>query len=296
MNNTIENRHNLPSFIMDYLNYKRRVENLSKNTIRSYYYDFNIMLPYIAEIFKIEMSDITMDHIESLDKKTLEDGIIAFLREKNAVSSNNRRINTLKSFFRYLFDEKLIPENIASSLKTGKLPKTQPKYLSKEEAVELIKVCDKDRDKAMILLFLTTGIRMSELISIDISDITKDHVLINGKGDKERIVFLNEETLQAIQEHLKTKKNKTKALFTTAIGRINKRTVQTIISELGRKIGISLHVHQLRHTAATLMLESGVDAITLQSILGHSDIHTTQRYAKATNKLRREAANKLKFL
>ena len=191
-------------------------------------------------------------------------------------------------------------------MKNLDLPKTKkslPKYLTLEEAEKLLSVIDgknKERDYAIITLFLNCGMRLAELVSIDYNDIKADNTLvITGKGNKERVVYLNQACVDAINTYRKVRPNdgvKDKALFLSSRNqRINPRTVEIMVENNLIKAGLGdrgLSVHKLRHTAATLMYQHwNVDVLVLKEILGHENLSTTEIYTHISNESTRVAVN-----
>lgn len=176
------------------------------------------------------------------------------------------------------------------NLDAPKIKKSLPKYLTLEESQKLLSVIDgkfKERDFAIILLFLNCGMRLSELVSIDYNDIRSDNTLvITGKGNKERTVYLNQSCIDAVAEYMKVRPKdgvKDRALFLSARNqRMNPRTVELMVQKYLDKAGLGgrgLSVHKLRHTAATLMYQHGnVDVLVLKEILGHENLGTTEIY------------------
>ncbi len=214
--------------------------------------------------------------------------------DKNRNNSNYakaRKVASLKSFFKYLHTKvKLIDENPAIELESPKTDSRHPVYLTLNEAKNLLNAVDgqfKERDYAIITLFLNCGLRLSELVSIDIDKIKGDTLTVIGKGNKERTIYLNEACLEAINNYLKVRPKEglkdEKALFISKRkNRISNKTVQYIVKKYIKLAGLDpdkYSTHKLRHTAATLMYKYGnVDIRALQQILGHSTVSTTQIY------------------
>ena len=236
----------------------------------------------------------------SKKKITLNDAYQFFNIFKNTRDNNEstraRKVISIRRFFTYLSDNLgIIENNPMKNLDIKKKKKALPKYLTLEEAEKLLSVIDgpyKERDYAIITLFLNCGMRLSELVSINYNDIKTDGALIiTGKGNKERKIYLNNACLKAINEYLKVKPVdgvKDKALFLSSRNqRISPKTVQHIVYMYLDKAGFGnrgLSVHKLRHTAATLMYQHGnVDLLLLKEILGHENLGTTEIYTHIAN-------------
>lgn len=222
-----------------------------------------------------------------------------------------RKASTIRIFFAYLYDQKIIPDNPAIGLKTPKLGKRMPKYLSLEDSKKLLNVTydendeNKERDYAIITLFLNCGLRLSELVGINISniDFSENRLTVIGKGNKERTIYLNNACVNAIKGYMSVRptegvkndsKASNKALFLSKRKeRIGNRTVQYIVDKELLKAGLDISkysTHKLRHTAATLMYQYGnVDIRALQELLGHESIATTEIYTHVSNEQVRNA-------
>ena len=311
----------IPKILKDYLNYNANL-NKSKNTINEYRYDLTNFLKYMKLLSmnnkKLTMDDISIKDVDSkfLNQIDLND-IYAYMTHlkdyyNDKPATRARKVSSIKSFFKYLHVKaKLIEDNPAKELESPKIGKRLPKYLTLEQSTSLLdSVKNKElvgrqhdnsiRDYAMITLFLNCGMRLSELISIDINHIKFDDNLLTviGKGDKERTVYLNKACITAIKDYLEIRPYgddviDPKALFLSERKqRISKRTVQHIIKEYLKQINgaENLSTHKLRHTAATLMYQYGnVDIRALQEILGHESIATTEIYTHVDSSQIREA-------
>jgi site-specific recombinase XerD len=264
-----------------------------------------------------EKIDITLFTEEYLRKITLEDihSYISHLAidNKSKATTRARKISTIRIFFKYLSQKTNILEvNPAQNLETPKLEKRMPKYLSLDDSRKLLNVAGHEdnrnskRDYAITTLFLNCGMRLSELVGININDIDFDEckMTVIGKGNKERTIYLNKACMVAINDYLPSRppqnlikhdsKNSDKALFLSEQKqRISNRTVQSIINKELKLAGLDskkLSVHKLRHTAATLMYQYGnVDIRALQELLGHQSISTTEIYTHVSNEQVRNA-------
>lgn len=317
-----------PIFLNDFLDYSYTILNKSQNTIKEYNYDIANFLKYIMykfrltnttsekEINQIVIKDLGLDVVSKI---TLEDihSFLGYLKKVNNCKPATlaRKTASIRVFFKYLCNKsKKIPTNPAQDLESPKLGKRLPKYLSLEESQKLLQVTsnpplashgnhdNKERNFAIITLFLNCGMRLSELININIKDIDFSEAKLNviGKGNKERTIYLNKACMKAINEYLAVRPrdavqyDSRDALFLSEQKRrISNRTVQYIVKEELRNAGIDqkkYSVHKLRHTAATLMYKYGnVDIRALQELLGHESISTTEIYTHVDNEQIREA-------
>ncbi len=322
-----------PEFLNDFLNYSISILNKSENTIKEYNYDLAHFLKYIS--FKHKLTDVTDEEhiktikinnldIHTLEKITLPDihSFLAYLRNcygcKPATLA--RKTASIKVFFKYMCNKtKRLSQNPAQDLESPKLGKRLPKYLTLEQSKKLLEATsnpkfneghgnhdNSDRNFAMITILLNCGLRLQELININISDIDFENNKLNviGKGNKERTIYLNNACIKAIKRYLLTrptdgvKFNSRDALFLSEQKqRIGRRTVQYVVKNELKIAGIekadTYSVHKLRHTAATLMHKYGdVDIRTLQEILGHENVSTTQIYTHVDNEQVRNAVEK----
>lgn len=306
-------REDNPSYLNAFLDYSETILNKSPNTIKEYNYDLNTFLKFIkihyrltneSDFKKITTNDITLDTIKKLKLDDLH-AYLAYITKvhKNKSASRARKVASLKTFFNYLtMKANLLEINPAQNLESPKLEKRIPKYLTLEDSEKLLSAtCDESnrnnkRDYAIITLFLNCGLRLSELIGINITDIDMSNNKLNviGKGNKERTIYLNKACINSINEYLKirpvenVKYDSKNALFLSERKeRISQRTVQTIVKNELRKAGLDIRkysVHKLRHTAATLMYKYGnVDIRALQELLGHESISTTEIYTHVDN-------------
>ena len=314
-------RENNPEYLNSFLDYSITILNKSPNSVKEYNYDLANFLKYIMIRFKMTDKtdyseiDITSFSAQDLKKITLEDihSYVSHLAidNKSKPATRARKISTIRIFFKYLTQKANILEvNPAQNLETPKLGKRMPKYLSLEESKKLLNVAlhednrNAKRDYAITTLFLNCGMRLSELVGININDIDFDEckMTVIGKGNKERTIYLNKACMIAINDYLPSRpntvkhdsKNSEKALFLSEQKqRISNRTVQSIISkelQMAELDSKGLSVHKLRHTAATLMYQYGeVDIRALQELLGHQSISTTEIYTHVSNEQVRNA-------
>lgn len=316
------NHENNPDYLNSFLDYTVTILNKSPNTIKEYNYDLATFLKFIKVHFKMtdeeDFSKITIKDIPlSTIKQIKLDDIHAFLSYltntyHSKAATRARKASSIRVFFNYLSQKaNLIEFNPAQNLETPKLDKRLPKYLSLEDSKRLLNVAGSDdnrnnkRDYAIITLFLNCGMRLSELVGINIKDInfSECQMTVIGKGNKERTIYLNKACMTAINNYLavrpvegiKTDKaNSKNALFLSERKeRISRRTVQYIVDKELRAAGLDTSkysVHKLRHTAATLMYQYGnVDIRALQEVLGHESISTTEIYTHVANVQARSA-------
>lgn len=316
------NHEDNPEYLNSFLDYTMTILNKSPNTVKEYNYDLATFLKFIKIRFNLTQEDdfslITIKDIDinTIKKITLDD-IHAFLSYltttyHSKAATRARKTSSIRVFFNYLCAKaNLIEQNPAQNLETPKLDKRLPKYLSLEDSKKLLNATQNEdnrnmeRDYAIITLFLNCGMRLSELVGININDIdfSENKMTVIGKGNKERTIYLNKACVRAIHEYLdvrpkdgiKTDKlNSRKALFLSERReRISKRTVQHIVDKELTAAGLDTKkysTHKLRHTAATLMYQYGnVDIRALQEVLGHESISTTEIYTHVANKQARDA-------
>ncbi len=318
--NTLYNNE-LPQFLNDYLNYLSTIKGCSSSTVVAYTADLSLLLKFLKmykglvssenalPLENIIISDLTLDTLKTL---TLQDlyAYISYLGKyrANGNYAKARKIASIKSLFKYLTTKaKVLPIDPTIDLESPKLGKRSPVFLTLSESKALLDATssrDKHsiRDHSIITLFLNCGIRLSELCSINISDFKDDTLSIIGKGNKERTIYLNKASLKSIYKYLpirntnidKIHSEDKDALFISGkYGRINKRTVERIVKKYIGNAGLNKDKytpHKLRHTSATLMYKYGnVDIRSLQEILGHENISTTQIYTHVDNDKLRNA-------
>lgn len=307
------NSNENPEFLNDYVVHMKIVKGLSPRTISEYYLDIRLFLKFIYSIKKdvdsndIEEIDISGMCNDELKHITISD-IYNFIfytsdERKNAEYARYRKVSSLRSFFHYLHKQaNIIPDDPTLNLEIPTPKRALPKYLTLDESMKLLETSgtsDSKRDYCIITLFLNCGMRLSELIGINISDIdfTDYHVKVLGKGNKERIIYLNKACISAINQYMEIRANietDTNALFlSNQKKRISKRRVQQIVENALKSACLDdkgITTHKLRHTAATLMYQYGsADILTLKEILGHSNISTTEIYTHLSNQILRDA-------
>ncbi|CDA30178.1 tyrosine recombinase XerC [Clostridium sp. CAG:492] len=319
MKNVYINIEDNPGFLNSFLDYTATILNKSQNTVKEYNYDLNTFLKYILYHFKmtneknLKQISIRNMSLETISKITLDD-IHSFLfyltnTYNSKAATRARKVSSIRVFFNYLCNKAgLIEKNPAQNLETPKLDKRIPKYLTLDDSKKLLEAVNdmddrnKERDYAIITLFLNCGMRLSELVGINIKDINFNDQKLNviGKGNKERTIYLNSACMNAVNKYLavrphdNVKYDSKDALFLSERReRISNRTVQYIVKQELKRAGLDTNkysVHKLRHTAATLMYKYGnVDIRALQELLGHESISTTEIYTHVDNSQIRNA-------
>ena len=292
-----------PPVIRDFLNYIGNIKGRSDLTVDEYYRDLRTFFRFIIKDRGLIKDDVDIDDIDiscvdlEMVKSVTFSEILLFLNyckdeRGNNASTRSRKTTSLKDFFRYMtVKTHKLSYNPTEELEAPKKGKKIPKYLTLEDSLKLLQAVDgefKERDYCILVFFLNCGLRLSELVGINLSDINSEYMLtVRGKGNKERTLYLNDACINALKEYLKvrpvngiTDKN---ALFISRKNcRITNKGVYHMVNHYLEKIGLGnqgYSPHKLRHTAATLMYQKGgVDLRTLQAILGHSDLGTTQIY------------------
>lgn len=315
-----------PLILTDYLNYLKSIKGLSESTIKEYAYDLDSFIEFqLIRKFYNNDREFFIDNFNPIkinsyvDEKFFEklniQDFYAFLsyldnHKNDTATTRSRKISAIKSFYKYMYSEiEIIENNVAAKLTNPKISQRQPVYLTLSETERLLETISKEpndflraRDMAIVFTFLTTGMRLSELVSIDLSDVNKDSFKIIGKGNKERTVYLTKNCQDLINNYIikrteYLKDDSINALFvSTRKKRISNRTVQATIDKYLEKAGFDTKIystHKLRHTAATLMYKYGnVDIRALKDILGHASVSTTQIYTHLDDEDLKDAVNK----
>ena len=306
-----------PQILKDFLAYHENIKGQSKKTIEEYYLDLRMFLRFImlmrndmpiqtrlddipiknidlefiktittSEIFDF-LSYLANDRVFNLDSPAPERGISA--------SSRARKLSSIKSFYKYLtVRTKQLQENPVADLEYPKLRKSLPKYLTMEQSAALLQAVsgqNQKRDYAILMIFLNCGIRRSELVGLNISDVYEDRLRVVGKGNKERFVYFGTPCRKAIEAYMPVRNKKiltdNRALFGSRDGnRISTSAVHRLVKKALLQAGLDpdqYSAHKLRHTAATMMLSGGVDVKTVQEVLGHENLNTTQIYTHIEN-------------
>lgn len=308
-----------PDYLKDFLFYMETIKGRSPRTVDGYYIDLRsfirfLMIKNSVVSSDLDYSEITIDSADfSLIKNATRQDAMEFLSEfqrnhDNQAKARSRKVSAIRSFYKYLtVSAGKLTENPMLNLETPSLKKALPKFLTLEQALELLTHVETnftERDYCIITLFLNCGMRLSELCGINISDIHDNRLKLLGKGNKERIVYLNNSCLTAIDNYLavlnsgeKIKRVDKNALFLNNRGqRIGPRRVEQIVEECLQKAGLDgmgISPHKLRHTAATLLYQdAGVDIRVLKELLGHESLSTTEIYTHVSNRQIEDASNK----
>lgn len=309
----------IPLFLEDYYDYIRVIKGLSESTCDEYILDLKIFLRFLKiryrlvgeeiEFEKIVIADLDELFLKKISLKDLH-AYIAYVDKKrgNQSRAKYRKTSALRSFFWYLTKiAEVLKENPTEKLESPKLETRNPSYLTLSEAQNLLKTVESEkneffrkRDFCILSLFLNCGIRLSELRSIDVSMIRDDGTLsVIGKGNKERTIYLNEACIEAIKDYLSVRptpkdiSSGDPLFISTHKKRLERRSIERLVDKYISKSGLDPSIystHKLRHTAATLMYKYGnVDIRSLQEILGHSSVATTQIYTHVDSEKLREA-------
>lgn len=303
-----------PLIFREFFGYMETMKGRSPKTIDGYFIDlrsffryYKLYYGYVPENTELAKIDIIDVDAELCSKVTLSD-IHLFLNyvgsaRNNKNAARSRKCSALRTFFGFLTNKKgVIKDNPTKELENPALRSALPKFLTLEQSIDILHIVDgkhKARDYCILMLFLSCGMRLSELVGINYSDITDNRVKLIGKGSKERIVYLNDACLEAIKSYMTVRPvdgviDKEALFLSERKRRISPKTVQYIVKkylgEIGLEAGYS--THKLRHTAATLMYQEGVDVRVLKDILGHSNLGTTQIYTHVSSEQMKNAADR----
>ena len=306
-----------PLILRDFLSYHETIKGQSQLTISEYYLDLRMFLRFIklmrndmpihTNLDDIDILDVDVEMIRGITTSDIFD-FLSYLASDRAVnpdspspdtgvsaSTRARKLSAIKSFYKYLtVRTKQLQENPVADLEYPKIRKSLPKYLTLEQAAKLLSSVsgvNQRRDYAILMLFLNCGIRRSELVGLNISDVYEDRIRVVGKGNKERIVYFGSACHKAIESYME-ERNKmvltdNRALFGSRnSNRISVTAVHRLVEKALLKAGLDatqFSAHKLRHTAATMMLSGGVDVKTVQEVLGHENLNTTQIYTHIEN-------------
>lgn len=315
-----------PQLLRDFLSYHETIRGHSKKTVDEYFLDLRTFLRFLklqrglvtdeSPFEEIPIDDIGLDLIGGVSMTDIYEFLAFLSRERpNRPNSRNtgyglsaksraRKLAAIRSFYKYLtVKTKLLNENPVADIDSPKVPQTLPKYLSLEDSRALLSSVsgpNKERDYCILMIFLSCGLRISELIGLNMNDITADSMRVRGKGNKERVVYLNDSCMSALDIYLELRRTmrpeprSVNALFLSRNGnRISRTSVHEMIKKRLLEAGVDrdgISAHKLRHTAATLMLQGGVDVRTLQELLGHEHLNTTQIYTHIESESLRDAA------
>ncbi|MBR1592348.1 MAG: tyrosine recombinase XerC [Ruminococcus sp.] len=303
-----------PEYINEYLVHLRVVKMLSERTIQEYYFDTRLFLKYIRavqtdtelDIEEMNISDITADDLKKISVSDIYNFIFYTSDERqNRERARYRKVSALRSFFKYLTKvARIVDTDPMKDIEMPSPKSSMPKFLSLNESMRLLNASnnsDSVRNYCIITLFLNCGMRLSELVGINVTDVDfyENRMRVLGKGNKERMVYLNHACVDSLNKYLDVRNENLKAehepaLFISNRGtRISKRRVQQIVEETLKLAGLDgkgLSTHKLRHTAATLMYQYGdADVLTLKELLGHSSTATTEIYTHINDERVRNA-------
>ena len=303
-----------PQVLREFLSYHETIKGQSQKTISEYYLDLRMFLrfmkliknemPYHTDFETISIKDVNLEFIKTITITDIFDFLSYLANDRKTedygdsgigAAARARKLSAVKSFYKYLtVRTKQLTENPVKDVEFPKIRRSLPKYLTLEESKRLlsaVKGPNSARDYAILMLFLNCGIRRSELVNLNISDVYEDRIRVSGKGNKERIVYFGNPCRAAIDTYM-IKRNKkvltdNRALFASAKGnRISVTAVHRLVKKHMLAAGLDVNqfsAHKLRHTAATLMVGNGVDIKTVQEVLGHEHLNTTEIYTHIEN-------------
>ena len=317
-------RTEAPPILRDFLAYHETIQGHSKRTVDEYFLDLRNFFRYLKqsrdpslrnkELDELDIMDVDLEFVKNVTLTDIYEYMAYLSRDRvqhqnsqnsgyglNA-ASRARKIATIRSFYKYLtVKAHLLAENPVKDMDSPKLKKTLPKYLTLDQSVQLLDSVqgkNQERDYCILVLFLNCGLRISELVGLNISDIQGEAIHILGKGNKMRVVFLNDACQSALEEYLAVRRPITgqdeDALFLSSQNeRMSRSAVHAMVKKRLSEAGIDASQyssHKLRHTAATLMLRNGVDVRAVQEVLGHEHLNTTEIYTHIDNEDLRVAA------
>lgn len=292
----------IPDDVVDYLHYLDFVKLRSPRTVNGYYLDLRGFFRYMMQRWQrvaddtppeeIDLTGITTADIRTITKHDIFDFLDHARSADNGPKARARKLSALKGFFNYMCTQvNRLPANPTENISLGSPARALPKYLTRDEAVTLLNNIQSDfyeRDYCILTLFLNCGMRLAELVTIDMGDFRDDTIRIVGKGSKERLVYLNDACLDALQRYKKVRTSLPNLVDRDALfvskrtgKRLSARRIEQIVARCLQSAGLSgrgFSPHKLRHTAATLMYQGGVDMLALKEILGHENVSTTQIY------------------
>ena len=306
-----------PTILRDFLTYHETIKGQSAKTISEYYLDLRMFLRFIklmrgdmplnTQLENIDIRDIDLDFVRTITTSDIFE-FLSYLANDRVVnpdsaapdygispSARARKLSAIKSFYKYLtVRTKQLSENPVADLEYPKLRKSLPKYLTLEQSAALLQAVsgpNEKRDYAILMLFLNCGIRRSELVNLNITDVYADRIRVLGKGNKERFVYFGSSCRKAIDAYMEERSQKVlsdnRALFGSRdSNRISVTAVHRLVKKALLQAGLDstqYSAHKLRHTAATMMLSGGVDVKTVQEVLGHENLNTTQIYTHIEN-------------
>ncbi|MFC2021382.1 tyrosine recombinase XerC [Chloroflexota bacterium] len=275
-----------------YINYLEAERNASPYTVRNYTTD--LLGSKNIQGFFAFLNERGIDSLDKADRKVLRD-YLSYLAEQNLVKGSiARRLSAIRSFYRFLVREEILLVNPVKETSSPKLDRRLPSFLTIEEVTRLLDASDLakpqgQRDRAFMEMLYASGLRVSELVSLDLEQVDLDsrEIRVWGKGSKERMVLMGEPAARALitylndgRKELLGEKRSTAIFLNYKGGRLTERSVQSILEECAQKSGIGkkVHPHMLRHTFATHLLDGGADLRVVQELLGHASLSSTQVY------------------
>lgn len=309
-------RNEASQILKEYLFYQETVRARSSKTVNEYFIDLRTFFRYLkihrglvpsdVEFDKIKIDDVDLNLLKTVSLNDAYEYMNYLVRDRNnKVAARARKCSSLKGYFKFLSsNRKYLDKNPLEDLEMPKKPKKLPKYLTLEQSMELLKSVEgdyKERDYAILTLFLNCGLRVSEMAGLNYTDIRTDNTIrVVGKGNKERVIYLNKACVNALNDYMKVRpvdgvKDK-KALFISRNhNRMSVKTIQAMVYKYLAKIGLDAQgysCHKLRHTAATLMYQYGdVDVRVLKEVLGHENLGTTEIYTHLSSTQLKSAAD-----
>jgi integrase/recombinase XerC len=271
-----------------YVNYLEAERNVSPYTVRNYTTD-------LLDFFNF-LNSKDISSLNEVDRHVLRDYLSHLIEQGIVKASIARKLSAIRSFYRYLLREEMIPASPVETTSSPKLDRRLPSFLSVEEMNRLLESPDLStpqgqRDRALLELLYASGLRVSELVKLNLEHIDLDsrEIRVMGKGSKERMVLMGEPAARALSDYLRqgrpqlfgTRIRLTNAVFINRYGeRLAERRVQRILGKYGRIAGIGrrVHPHMLRHSFATHLLDGGADLRVVQELLGHANLSSTQIY------------------
>lgn len=303
----------IPDDVIEYLHYLDIVKLRSPRTINGYYLDLRGFFRFMmvswglaatdAPAESIPLEQITTRQIRTIRKRDILNYLDYARSNENGAKARARKLSALRGFFGYLCTQvNKLDENPTENLSLGSPKKALPKYLTKDESLDLLNNIQSDfyeRDYCILTLFLNCGMRLAELITMNLGDFRDDTIRITGKGNKERLVYLNSACKSALEHYLPKRaalpnlKDQQALFVSKRTGkRLSARRVEQIVAHCLQTAGLDgrgYSPHKLRHTAATLMYQGGVDMLALKEILGHENVSTTQIYTHINQQQLRKA-------
>ena len=313
----MQHYHDCPQILRDFLTYHETIKGQSKLTISEYYLDLRMFfrfmklmrseMPIHTRLDDIDIKEIGLEFIRSITTSDIFDFLSYLASDRTAnpdaaapdygisPASRARKLSAIKSFYKYLtVRTKQLQDNPVADLEYPKLRKSLPKYLTMEQSSAVLRSVsgqNQVRDYAILMIFLNCGIRRSELVGLNLTDVYEDRLRVVGKGNKERFVYFGTPCRKAIDAYLAERNKKilsdNRALFGSRDGnRISVTAVHRLVKKALLEAGLDstqFSAHKLRHTAATMMLSGGVDVKTVQEVLGHENLNTTQIYTHIEN-------------